>query len=83
MAYKLKGSATSVDTTATNLELATMVFVYNDNADDVVITIAGSGSPYAGSIHIPTKGTMTIAKQGTDTIACATACMCTSVASHW
>ena len=47
---KLKGNLVAdVNTTANNMGKATAVYIFADNA--ATITIAGAGSPYAGTLR--------------------------------
>tara|TARA_Y100000310_G_scaffold146726_1_gene146038 strand:+ start:1956 stop:2201 length:246 start_codon:yes stop_codon:yes gene_type:complete len=79
---KLKGNLVAdVNTTANNMGKATAVYIFADNA--ATITIAGAGSPYAGTFKMAAAGTAIVAKQGTDTVGASAAVSVTAIAYHY
>ena len=80
---KLKGAEIALST-ANNVGSANAVRVYNNTNADSLLTVAGSGSPYAGTVTLRKEQTITIAKQPADTIASGTGTMrAVAIAYHY
>ena len=79
---KLKGSlVNTVHSSAANIGSASAVYIFADNA--ATITIAGSGSPFAGTFKMAANQTATVVKQPADTIAVTQDMDCTPVGHHY
>tara|TARA_Y100000004_G_scaffold148894_1_gene170596 strand:- start:1086 stop:1331 length:246 start_codon:yes stop_codon:yes gene_type:complete len=79
---KLKGNlVNTVHTTAANIGSASAVYIFADNA--ATITIAGSGSPFAGTFKMAANTSATVVKQPSDTVAATAQVSVTAIAHHY